>query len=47
MRGDDFAKQAAATNIKGVVGNKGNTAPSIPNATKKRPVIFNSKLNIQ
>jgi hypothetical protein len=34
-RGDDLAKQVAATNKKGVVGNKGKKAPIKANATKK------------
>ena len=36
-RGDDFAKQAAASNTKGVVGNSGTTTPIPPSNRNKRP----------
>ncbi len=42
MRGDDFAKHAAATNKNGVVGSKGKNAPIKANATKNNPAIFNN-----
>jgi len=41
MRGEDLAKQAAATNKKGVVGRSGKIAPNIARPTKNRPEIFN------
>jgi len=40
--GEDFAKQLAATNKKGVVGNTGNAAPKIAKPTNKQPINFNS-----
>jgi len=42
MRGEDLAKQAAATNKKGVVGRRGKIAPKIARPTKNRPEIFNN-----
>jgi hypothetical protein len=42
MRGEDLAKHVAATNKKGVVGNKGKNAPIKASATKNIPDIFNN-----
>ena len=36
-RGDDLAKQAAASNTNGVVGNSGSTTPTAPSNRNKRP----------
>lgn len=39
-RFDDLAKQPAANNKKGVVGNTGNTTPSVAKPTNKKPKIL-------
>ena len=36
-RGDDFAKQAAASNTKGVVGNSGTMTPMPPSNRNNKP----------
>lgn len=36
-RGDDLAKQAAASNTKGVVGNSGRATPMPPSNRNRRP----------
>ncbi len=36
-RGDDFAKQAAASKTNGVVGNPGSTAPKTANTKQINP----------
>jgi hypothetical protein len=40
--GEDLAKQAAATNKKGVVGKMGKTTPKIARPTKNNPTIFSN-----
>ena len=46
IRGDDLAKQAAASNTNGVVGSNGNTTPMPPSNRKNRPnVIQRCKMN--
>ena len=37
IRGDDLAKQAAASNTKGVVGKSGNATPTAPSARNNNP----------
>ncbi len=41
ISGEDLAKQAAATNKKGVVGKMGSTTPKIAKPTNSIPVILN------
>lgn len=41
--GDDLAKHAAASNIKGVVGNRGITIPITPKTIDAQPAMINNK----
>jgi len=38
--GDDLAKQNAANNTNGVVGNNGNTAPKMPSTRENTPAVI-------